>query len=152
MKLLSRWWPMGLIPVFLLLVYMWTGAIGREAVLKQQIKAREKVIAALALQTHPVDTVRLVRAVTHYDTVRTVEQITDTVWVRRFIVAADSAVKECQAFQADCTKQVALRDTLIWAQDSLIHDLKKPKPFMLRIAKPILPFLGGIVTGMILTR
>lgn len=157
-RLLARFWPLGLIPVFLGLVYLWTGAIGRNAVLQQQIKAREQVITALVVKSakadsfYAVDTIKLVRWKTNYVVSRDTLRLTDTVQVKAFIATADSTIKQCTQVVESCEHRVAFRDSIIVQKDSLIHDLKKKKPFLLRIGKPVLPFLGGIVTGMILTR
>jgi hypothetical protein len=153
MNLLSRYWTLGLIPVFLFLVYLWTGAIGREAVLKQQIKAREKTIAALAVQKARVDTQYTKAKTVYLPAKATWDDLKLTLRDPIAIIAlADSTIRKCEAVVTSCEAQVATRDTIIWQQDSLIHDLKKKKPFLLRIGKPILPFLGGVVTGMILTK
>jgi hypothetical protein len=162
MKILTKWWPMGLIPIFLGLFYLWTGAIGRNAVLQQQIKAREKTIAVLAQQRIPqVDTVWHRNKAAAFDWAGRYQKLRDSLYMTQptdsvnstpILIAADSAIASCTLALRSCESSIAIRDTLIWAQDSLIADLKKKKPFLLRIGKPILPFLGGVVTGMILTR
>lgn len=150
---MSRWWPMGLIPVFWLLLWLWSGAAGREAVLQQRIKARDKTIAVLAIQKARVDTVHAkavaiyLPAKTHWDSLKIT--LGDPVAI---IALADTTIKVCEAVALSCEMRVSIRDSIIGQQELQIHDLKKPKPFLLRIGKPVLPFLGGIITGMILTK
>lgn len=130
---LSNWWPLGLIPVFWLLLWLWSGAAGREAVLKQQIRARDKTIAALAIQKAKVDTVHAqavavyLPAKTHWDSVKVV--LKDPVAI---VAVADTTIKKCEAVVLSCAGQVAIRDTIIWQKDSLLADVKARQPGWLR--------------------
>jgi len=58
------------------------------------------------------DTVRLWRLKTEwdtlYDTARLTERITDTVWVKRALGAADSTIRACIATVLTCEQRVAL--------------------------------------------
>jgi hypothetical protein len=63
------------------------------------------------------DTVHLTRTLAHYDTIRETLTITDTIAVRRFVLAADSTVKACRQTVTDLTLSCA-------AKDKVIHDLR----------------------------
>ena len=155
MTILAKWWPMGLVPVFLLLMWLWTGAAGREAVLKHRVKAYEDWAHVVATRARHTDTVYVRDTLTLTRTRR----VTDSLLITDTVIRADTVRMlvererlACDAVIRTCEQRVAQRDTVIWTQDSIIGLLKKKKPFILRLGKPILPFLGGVITGMILTK
>lgn len=148
---MSKYWPLGLIPVFWLLLWLWTGAIGENAVLKQQIKAREKTIAALAVTKVRVDTVKAKAKTVYLPAKAEWDELKLTLRDPVAIVAlADTTIRKCEAVVSACEAQVALRDSIISQQDTLIKDLKKKKPFLIRIGKPIGTFVAGAALGVLL--
>lgn len=153
-------WPVLVLAVGLLGLQCYKSATGREAVLKAQVKARERTIAALAQQARRTDsvylrdTVTLTRWRTRYDSLVKVlpETLFIPVPVQEVLHTADSTIRACSLALQTCEQRVADRDARITALDSLVRDLKRPKPFFTRITKPILPFLVGVGAGIVLTR
>lgn len=151
-----RRWALPLVAVVLL--WAWHTAAEREGALRQRIQAREAVIASLARQKARVDTaytrdtVTLTRWRTTYTGIRDTLRLTDTVAVKRFVLTADSTIHACSVALETCEHRVAWRDSLLIQKDSLITDLKRRKPFLLRIGKPLVPFVVGVVAGTLLRR
>jgi hypothetical protein len=59
------------------------------------------------------DTVKLTKAVTHFDTLKQTVNIHDTVEVLRTIAAADTAIRVCKATVTDLLLSCAAKDTVI---------------------------------------
>lgn len=77
----------------------------------------------------------------HYKNLRDTVKLTDTVWVKRFIVVADSTIHACNALVVTCEQRVAIRDSII--------TVLKRKPSVWSH----LPWvLGGIIAGKILLK
>lgn len=98
------------------------------------------------------DTVRLVRWQTRYDTLYQHADIMDTVWVKQFVVAADSTIKSCTAALTTCEQRVADRDAQIANLNKQIKLERKSKPFLVRLGKPVGVFLGGMLVGKTLLK
>ena len=174
MKLLAKLWPFGLILAGAWLFHLYGGAIGREAVLRQQIKqdqhtitAYRNAVIAVGSRIPKVDAVRKRDAVAASDWAGRYQRLRDSLFANTesdiitpaIIIAADSAVASCTRALRSCEAAVAIRDTALaqrdtleWAQDSLIAHLKQRKPFLVRLGKPLGGFAAGVITGLILNK
>lgn len=74
------------------------------------------------------DTVRLTRWRTAYDTLYADRQITDTVWVKRFVVTADSTIKSCSAALGTCEAATATLRSRIGNLDSTLALERRRRP------------------------
>jgi hypothetical protein len=94
---------------------------------QRKIGERDAKIAALIHTQKQADSVYRVKIsewaneAIRYKNLRRTVRITDTVWVKQFIVAADSTIAACGNLVESCKHRVAVRD-------SIIEVLKKQKP------------------------
>ena len=78
------------------------------------VKARVESVTVVKLDSVVrVDTVRLTRSLAHYDTVRSVLNVHDTIAVERFVATADSTVRACRETVSAFALSCAAKDTLI---------------------------------------
>lgn len=69
------------------------------------------------ITVYRTDTIRLTRWLTKYDTLYKDQHITDTIWVKQFVLTADSTIKSCSAALNTCELEKAnLRAQLVLEQ------------------------------------
>jgi hypothetical protein len=89
------------------------------AVQADRAKALEVILAQHSHESARLDTIvqrdtlRLTKALTHFDTVRATVNIHDTVEVLRFIAATDATVRTCRETTADFAASCASKDVII---------------------------------------
>lgn len=142
-------WPLAAIALGLLVLKGYGCERESQGVLKQQIKARETVIAALAKQQARVDT-EYVRGKTVYlpTKARWDSVMADTnVKKTPEILIADSAVKSCSRLVETCERRVAIRDSIMKEKDTLISYIKKRRPSRFGCAAPFVFAIRGFDLG-----
>ncbi len=102
--------------------------------LAAEVRAHERTIDSLFANAERVDTQYVTDTATftkwrdRWHTVVDSQYITDTVWVKQALVTADSTIHACSVALETCEHRVAVRDSIISQQDSLVTLLKKQKP------------------------
>ncbi len=105
-----------------------------QGALQAEVKAAEQRYAALEERgivydtTYVRDTVTLTRWRTQYESVRTQNEYRDTVWVKQFVLTADSTIKSCSVALETCEHRVALRDSMIGNLKQQLGLEKKRRP------------------------
>lgn len=79
------------------------------------------------------DTLRFARLQQHYDTVKSVLNVHDTVAVERFIAVADSTIQTCATALSSCSATVTAKDSVIATQGRLIVAALADHPSRVRI-------------------
>lgn len=131
--------------------------LGRTAGAAEGIRTvRERVTDTLVVERtrYQRDTVRLWRQVTRWDTVTrlleaTPQRITDTVWVREALTAADATIRQCVATVRQCEEVARLEATRA--------DLAETEARLLRRRvddkrRPLLQAAGALGAGFVLGR
>lgn len=139
MKQLARYSHLILFAAVLVMVWLYGRSQRSQGELKERVKARETVIAAIAKQ-HKTDTLVFTRWKTKYDSLTDTLQITDTVWVKQFIATADSTITTCSNALASC-------EALQREKDALIRDLKKRRGSRFGCAGPLTVTSKGFDLG-----
>lgn len=152
---LLRWWPLAVVGAVALGLSCYAGAIGRDAQTRAEIARLTRALATARGRLPVTDTVYVRDTLTLTRTRR----VTDSLLITDTVIRADTVrllvERErlaCDAVVRTCETRIAERNVVIAGQDSLIAQLRKRSPFLLRIGKPVLPFLGGVITGLIVRR
>lgn len=99
-----------------------------------------------------VDTVRLTRSVTKYETLRDTLRLTDTVRVKEALKAADTAISACQRSRQTCSRLVAIKDSIIAKTDSVYSARERHMKSQLKTERykwAILSFLLGAAVATV---
>lgn len=124
----------------------------RERLVQLQTKLRiDSLQAKRADSVVTVDTLRLVRWVKAYDTVRTTLRITDTVDVKRYVQTADSTIAACRQSVTSLTLSCAAKDSVI-ADLRAMNAVKIAPSARVPWHQKVLWGLGGVVIGRVLPR
>jgi hypothetical protein len=126
-----------------LLLWTWQRAERRVGALDQQVRARETVIAALAVQKARVDTVRMKSRAAAFDSAAAYQKLRDSLLamlpapvdsvptegtvVPTLIRAADAAIASCHRALSDCGNAISVRDSTIAQLDTLVRDLRRQR-------------------------
>jgi hypothetical protein len=134
MKLLGG----GLAAVLVVSAGVWAGGRAIRSAVRDEIKValldtgREKLDSVRVVHDsgYRVDTLILRNSTSAYHPLAEAARRTptDTATVRRALNAADTAIKACLVVVASCEQRVKDRDAIIANRDSLVVELRKPKP------------------------
>lgn len=126
-----------------------------DAETKAQIATLQHANDSLLAVGRGLDTVYVART----DTLKVVRHrtdsilTTDTLWSTDTVrVLVETERRACDLLVATCEEQKQNLRAIIYNRDSTIILLKRPKPFLVRFGKPVLPFLGGMLVGSLLHR
>jgi hypothetical protein len=127
--------PWGLLVIALVLGYGWhrerVGELNGKIAHLERSRQR-------ADSTYRVEVSEMANQVIHYKNLRRVIRLTDTVWVKRFVVATDSAIASCTRAVEACDHRVAIRD-------SIIAVLKKKPSVWSKLPWVAAGVLGGVI-------
>lgn len=128
----------GLAAVLVVSAGVWAGGRAIRSAVRDELhiagldSGRKKLDSARVVHDsgYRVDTVLLRSASNSYRPLREAARRTptDTAIVRRALNAADTAIKACLVVVSACEQRVRDRDAIIANRDSLVVELRKPKP------------------------
>jgi hypothetical protein len=102
-----------------------------------------------------VDTVRLTRTVTRYESLRDTLRLTDTIRVRETLRAADSAIQGCRLTLQTCSRLVAVRDSIAAKTDSIYQRREREIKKEFTVEKRTYAVVGiliGVAAGLFFAR
>jgi len=107
------------------------GKIGEARAAERAARAQAsfwKDSAGRAVAQVRTDSVKVTRTVTRYEALRDTLRLSDTVWVKEVIAAADTAVRECRALVTSCSLAISAKDSQLVALERQNAAIRKMIP------------------------